>query len=153
MYSSFSLDPAHVNALKPGCKPFHTLNPALAIFGDGRRLSYGTMGGEGQPQTQAAVFSRYHYGKQSLQSAVSRGRWLLGRTWGESAHDLKLEADLAADIGPALQARGHQFRTVAARNEMMGHAGAIASLPNGAAEAASDPRSDGKALVGNMARG
>src|SRR5690606_29455843 len=50
---SFSLAPSHVNTLRPGCKPFHTLNPAFAIFDDGRRLTFGTMGGEGQPQTQA----------------------------------------------------------------------------------------------------
>ncbi len=147
---SFSLDPLHVNALKPGCKPFHTLNPALAIFGDGRRLTYGTMGGEGQPQTQAAVFSRYHYGKQSLQDAISRGRWLLGRTWGDSSHDLKLEADLASDIGPVMHAMGHQFRTVPAHSEMMGHAGAIALYPGGHIEAATDPRSDGKAFAGKF---
>ncbi len=42
------------NALRPRRKPFHTLNPALARFEDGRTLAYGTMGGEGQPQTQAA---------------------------------------------------------------------------------------------------
>ncbi|MES2606498.1 MAG: gamma-glutamyltransferase [Pseudomonadota bacterium] len=149
---SFSLDPANLNALKPGCKPFHTLNPAFAIFDDGRRLSYGTMGGEGQPQTQAAVFSRYHYRQQSLQSAISRGRWLLGRTWGDSSHDLKLEADLANDIGADLHARGHQFRTVPAHSEMMGHAGAIALYPDGTAEAATDPRSDGAAFARSTQR-
>ncbi|MDE2256074.1 MAG: gamma-glutamyltransferase, partial [Betaproteobacteria bacterium] len=56
---SFALDPADLNALEPGRKPFHTLNPALAMFDDGRIMPYGTMGGEGQPQTQAAVFTRY----------------------------------------------------------------------------------------------
>ena len=30
---SFSLDPAALNALEPGRKPFHTLNPALAVLG------------------------------------------------------------------------------------------------------------------------
>jgi oxamate amidohydrolase len=146
---SFSLDPQHVNALKPRCKPFHTLNPAFALFADGRRMSYGTMGGEGQPQTQAAVFARYHYQQQPLAAAISRGRWLLGRTWGDSSHDLKLEADLAADIGGELQALGHRFRSVPAHNEMMGHAGAIVVDAAGKVEAASDPRSDGEAYRRN----
>lgn len=44
---------------RPGKKPFHTLNPALARLTDGRTMVYGTMGGDGQPQTQAAVFTRY----------------------------------------------------------------------------------------------
>ncbi len=55
--SSFSLDPAALNALAPGRLPFHTLNPALAVLRDGRVMAYGTMGGDGQPQTQAALFT------------------------------------------------------------------------------------------------
>jgi oxamate amidohydrolase len=39
--------------------PFHTLNPALAVLADGRILAYGAMGGDGQPQTQAALFTRH----------------------------------------------------------------------------------------------
>ncbi len=148
---SFSLQSGHLNALAPGLKPFHTLNPALAIFNDGRRLSYGTMGGEGQPQTQAAVFARYHYEKLDLKTAVSKGRWLLGRTWGDSNSDLKLEEDLADSAGVELTQLGHRFRTVPACNEMMGHAGAIALAPDGSVDAASDPRSDGGAPTGLVA--
>ena len=33
---AFSLDPTSPRALKPGRRPFHTLNPALAVFADGR---------------------------------------------------------------------------------------------------------------------
>src|SRR5690606_22324936 len=40
---SFSLDPNALQALEPERKPFHTLNPALAQFDDGRVMSYGTM--------------------------------------------------------------------------------------------------------------
>lgn len=146
---SFSLQSDHLNALAPGLKPFHTLNPALALFADGGRLAYGTMGGEGQPQTQAALFSRFHHQKLPLQQAVSRGRWLLGRTWGDSSHDLKLEQDLADVAGVELAQLGHQFRTVPACNEMMGHAGAIAAAADGTVAAASDPRSDGSAPCGS----
>ena len=56
--ASFSLVPGHINALAPGKKPFHTLNPALALLEDGRTLVYGNMGGDGQPQSQSAVFTR-----------------------------------------------------------------------------------------------
>ena len=56
--ASFSLDPKHINALEPGKKPFHTLNPAMALFDDGRVMVYGNMGGDGQPQSQSAVFTR-----------------------------------------------------------------------------------------------
>ena len=53
--SSFSLDPKAVNPLEPGRRPFHTLNPALAVLRDGRVMAYGTMGGDGQPQSQAGA--------------------------------------------------------------------------------------------------
>ncbi|MEO8385500.1 MAG: gamma-glutamyltransferase, partial [Betaproteobacteria bacterium] len=45
--ASFSLDPKALLAIRPGKKPFHTLNPALALFNDGRVMPYGTMGGDG----------------------------------------------------------------------------------------------------------
>ncbi len=57
--ASFSLDPDHLLALAPGKQPFHTLNPAAARLKDGRVMVYGSMGGDGQPQTQAALFTRY----------------------------------------------------------------------------------------------
>ena len=54
-------------------------------------MAYGTMGGEGQPQTQAALFSRYARFGVDLQQAISAPRWLLGRTWGDVTTSLKLE--------------------------------------------------------------
>src|SRR5439155_666882 len=54
----FSLDPAHPNRLAPRKQTAHTLIPSMYLV-DGRpRLVYGTMGGEGQPQTQAALVTR-----------------------------------------------------------------------------------------------
>ncbi|MCF2948702.1 gamma-glutamyltransferase family protein [Paraglaciecola aquimarina] len=145
--TSFSLQAEHVNALKPGYKPFHTLNPAFAVLNDGRRMSYGTMGGEGQPQTQAAIISRYLYDNLSLTESVNKGRWLLGRTWGSDEHDLKMEQDLFADLGKDLIDKGHQLRSVDKVNELMGHAGAIVLSSTGQVEATSDHRSDGAGLV------
>ena len=77
---SFSLDPTALNALCPGRKPFHTLNPALALLDDGRTMVYGNMGGDGQPQTQSAVFTRTAVFGMHPQAAIDAPRWLLGRT-------------------------------------------------------------------------
>ena len=144
---SFQLDAQARNALLPGMKPFHTLNPALALLQDGRRMVYGTMGGEGQPQTQSALFTRYLYDGVPLADAIARGRWLLGRTWGDQQQDLKLEQDLFEQVGDALRARGHQLRAVPLHSELMGHAGAVVSSRDGSADAVSDPRSDGAGVV------
>ena len=141
--SSFRLEDGAPNRLAPGRKPFHTLNPALLLFGDGRAMPYGTMGGEGQPQTQAAVLTRYASFGQSLQRAVSAPRWLLGRTWGEESTTLKLESRIDTAVVDALRTAGHDVETVGAYDETMGHAGALVHHPSGVIEGAADPRSDG----------
>jgi oxamate amidohydrolase len=143
---SFSLDPQALNTLKPGAKPFHTLNPSMALFDDGRVMPFGTMGGEGQPQTQAAVFTRYARFGQSLQTAVSAPRWLLGRTWGDVSTSLKLESRIPAMLVQALRDAGHQVEQLSEPfSDTMGHAGALVRHPQGLIEGAFDPRSDGAA--------
>jgi gamma-glutamyltranspeptidase/glutathione hydrolase len=144
--SSFRLAAGGWNALRPGRKPFHTLNPALAVFADGRVMAYGTMGGEGQPQTQAAIFSRYARFGADLQAAISAPRWLLGRTWGDASTTLKIEDGFASDVYERLANAGHQVERIGGANAMMGHAGAIVRHADGMIDGASDPRSDGAAL-------
>ena len=147
--TSFSLDPAHTNALTPLRRPFHTIQPAMALFHDGRVMPYGTMGGEGQPQTQAAVYTRYADYGQELQAAITAPRWLLGRTWGSEATNLRIENRFAPTVIATLKAAGHDVEVVGPFEEAMGHAGALvahASGPKaGTIEGASDPRSDGTA--------
>ena len=72
--ASFSLDPKALNALAPGRRPFHTLNPALAALKDGRVIAYGTMGGDGQPQTQAARVHALRHVRPAARSARSMRR-------------------------------------------------------------------------------
>jgi gamma-glutamyltranspeptidase len=141
--SSFRLAESGWNALKPGRKPFHTLNPALARFDDGRVMAYGTMGGEGQPQTQAAIFTRYARYGMDLQDAISAPRWLLGRTWGEQSTSLKVEDGFDESLYAALAAAGHAVERVGGPIAMMGHAGALVRHASGALKGATDPRSDG----------
>jgi gamma-glutamyltranspeptidase len=131
------------NGLRPGCKPLHTLNPAMARFDDGREMVYGTMGGEGQPQTQAAIFSRYAWFGMELQEAVTAPRWLLGRTWGEESTTLKLENRFDDALYERLTAAGHIVELLEPFSDTMGHAGAIVRHPSGVLEGAADPRSDG----------
>jgi gamma-glutamyltranspeptidase/glutathione hydrolase len=142
--TSFSLHPHALQALQPGRKPFHTLNPALARFDDGRVMSYGTMGGEGQPQTQAAIFSRYAMFGMPLQQAVTAPRWLLGRTWGDVSTTLKLESRFAPSLVQQLKDAGHVVELLdEAFSDTMGHAGALVLRSDGVIEGAADPRSDG----------
>lgn len=141
--TSFSLADEHPNRLDPRRLPFHTIQPAMAELDDGGTIVYGTMGGEGQPQTQAMVFSRHVLHGMPLQSAVTAPRWLLGRTWGAATTNLKVEDRLGEDVIARLRAAGHDVEVVGSYVEMMGHAGAIRFHPDGLLEGASDPRSDG----------
>lgn len=141
--TSFSLDPQHPNRLDPARLPFHTIQPAMAQLSDGRLMSYGTMGGEGQPQTQAMIFARHVLHGQPLQTAITAPRWLLGRTWGSVETNLKLENRFDHTLINQLRDAGHDTEVVSAFSDIMGHAGAIVYHPDGLMEGASDPRSDG----------
>jgi gamma-glutamyltranspeptidase/glutathione hydrolase len=110
-------------------------------------MAYGTMGGEGQPQTQAAIFTRYAVYGQDLQAAITAPRWLLGRTWGEDSASLKIEDRFDDALVEHLRAAGHAVEMVAPMTSLMGHAGALVRHPDGALEGASDPRSDGAAMA------
>jgi oxamate amidohydrolase len=143
---AFSLDPKSPRALKPGRRPFHTLNPALAVFADGRVMSYGSMGGDGQPQFQAQVFSRIAAG-QKLAHAVAAPRWLWGRTWGADSVTVKVEAAFDDALAAGLARRGHEIeRLPQERQDAFGHAGALRRGLKGEIEATHDPRADGGAL-------
>jgi gamma-glutamyltranspeptidase/glutathione hydrolase len=144
--ASFSLDPKAVNPLEPGRRPFHTLNPALAVLKDGRVMAYGTMGGEGQPQTQAMLFTRHVQFGDSLETALDRPRWLLGRTWGSTVTNLRLESRFDTSLVDRLMDAGHDVEVMDdAYSDTMGHAGAVVLHPDQRMEGAHDPRADGGA--------
>ncbi len=144
--SSFSLDPKALNTLAPGRRPFHTLNPALAELKDGRVMAYGTMGGDGQPQSQAAVFTRHVMFRQPLEAALDAPRWLLGRTWGSTHTNLRLELRFDGNLIDRLMSAGHDVAVLdEAYSDTMGHAGAVVMHPDGTLEGGHDPRADGGA--------
>lgn len=141
----FSLDPAHPNCLAPRKRTAHTLIPSMYLVGGRPRLVYGTMGGEGQPQTQAALVTRVVDRGLGPQAAVEAPRWLFGRTWGEASKALRLEDRFDPAVAAALAARGHEVRVVEGWSDLMGHAHVIRLDADGLA-GGSDPRADGAAL-------
>ena len=144
--AAFSLDPGHPNALAPGKRPFHTLNPGMALR-DGRpELIYGAMGGEGQPQTLAAILTRVLDLGMDVQVAIDAPRWLYGRHWGLPTTRLSLEARVPRAVIDELSRRGHDVQVVGPWDDRMGHAQAIWIDPRtGTRYGGADPRGDGLA--------
>lgn len=110
-------------------------------------LAFGTMGGEGQPQTQAALVTRMVDFGFDVQQAIEAPRWLMGRTWGTATSNLSLESRIADEVSRELTLRGHPVQMVGAWSGTMGHAQAIrVNQASGFLEGGADPRGDGAAL-------
>lgn len=104
------------------------------------------MGGDGQPQTQATIIARVLDQKLSIQKAIDEPRWLLGRTWGETVNELRLEGRFDEEIKEKLKELGHDhIKFVDPFSDLVGHAQAIRIFPD-RMEAAADPRTNGLAL-------
>lgn len=145
--SFFSLDDDHPNRLEPGKRTFHTLIPAMLCEDGEPRLVYGTMGGEGQPQTHAAMVTRTVDFGYDVQQAIEAPRWLMGRTWGTESRDLSLEGRISDEVVRELRMRGQPTKMLTDWNDNMGHAQAIRiDEETGWLEGGADPRGDGSAL-------
>ena len=135
-----SLDPDAVDAVAPGVVPLHTLIPALARRHGEVTLTFGTMGGDGQPQTHLQVLDRVRRG-QHLQEALAGWRWVVQPEDGL----VVVEGRAPQAVVQGLRDRGHEVHRVEDWSGLAGHAHAIARTAGGWA-AASDPRSEGGAI-------
>jgi gamma-glutamyltranspeptidase len=142
----FALDENHPNHLQPGKRTFHTLIPALMARDGQPYLAYGSMGGEGQPQSQAAIATRLIDFGYDVQQAIEAPRWLMGRTWGTRTRNLSLEGRIPDEVARELKRRGQPIQMVTDWNDNLGHAQAIRVTREGFYEGGADPRGDGAAL-------
>jgi gamma-glutamyltranspeptidase/glutathione hydrolase len=139
--SSFSLDPAHVNAVAPGKLPMHTLVPTLSLRDGKPWLVFGSMGGQGQIQTHLQVLTRVVVDGDDPQVAIDAPRWQVDPDHWKVA----IEPRFAADVIDTLRERGHDIRPVRDYDDTMGHAHAIELIPGGYL-GATDPRAEGAVL-------
>lgn len=145
--AAFSPDPASPNHLAPGKRPFHTLNPGLAVWADDQTLLYGTQGADGQPQTLAVLLTEVIHRGRSPAEALARPRFLLGRTFSDPHASLKIESDVDDGALAVLAERGHDLSPLPPLSPIAGQAGMILVSGDGEKRGAHDPRGDGSAQV------
>lgn len=144
--TSFSLDPAHPAAFAGGRRPPHTLMPVLVERDGGLAVAQATMGGQAQPQIHAHLLLRTLAGASAVE-ATSAPRWVVGaQDDGDTAATLTAEADVADVARHALGRTAFETKVVPPRDERLGHSNLIRVTASGY-DAASDPRSDGSAIV------
>ena len=92
------------------------------------------------------VFTRHVRYRAPLEHAIDAPRWLLGRTWGSTHTNLRMESRFDGALVERLLSAGHDVEMLPdAYSDVMGHAGAVVLHPGGTLEGGYDPRADGGA--------
>lgn len=144
--TSFSLDPEHPAAFGPSRRPPHTLMPVLVECDGALAYAGATMGGQAQAQIHTHLLLHLLAGRSALE-ATSSPRWVVGiQDDGDVEETVTVEADVPRTAREAISASGLAIRIVPPRDEALGHSNLIVATEHGW-DAASDPRSDGSAIV------
>ena len=146
----FSLHPSHPNRLEPRSRTLHTLMPGM-LLRDGRaEVTFGAMGGDGQPQTMVQLVTGLVDDDLDPQALVDRPRWVASTEGpGQPLGPVSIESDgVDATTVEALEALGHEVSLVEPRTPMMGWAQMIRRRSDGAYEGGADPRAD--SLAGGL---
>ena len=141
-------------SLAPGKRPRTTLSPSLAWHQDGRRLSFGTPGGDQQDQWQLLFLLRYLHHGMDLQAALDAPMFhsthMPASFYPRSRHPggLVVEGDLPEATRDALTAAGHDVSVV--KPGSVGRVTAALREPDGTLTAAATRRATyGGAIVLN----
>jgi gamma-glutamyltranspeptidase len=150
--TGFSLDDASPNVIAPRKRPAHTLMPVMTTDRGMPRHILATMGGQGQPQILTQVLLRA-LGGAGAEAAVSDPRAVVGlQVDGGTADSVTVEADVRAMARASIGRAGLVSTEVAPHTENLGHANVVFADGSGSMTAASDPRSDGAAVVAHYPR-
>lgn len=136
----FSLEPGHVNVLAPGKRTLHTLMPALARRQGRPWLVFGTMGADGQLQTQVQLLAHLVDDGADPAAALDAPRWVVD----PAAGSVRIENRFGDAVLDGLGAAGHRLEVLGPYEDPMGHAQVIRIDPDGLT-AAADPRGEGLA--------
>jgi gamma-glutamyltranspeptidase/glutathione hydrolase len=141
------LNPNHPSSVEPGKRPRLTPNPALA-FKDGRLfMTYGTPGGDSQPQTMVQILVNIVDFKMNVQEAIEAPRFrsenFQNSFWPHTYHPgrLNLEARIPSEAQIRLNKMGYDINLYPEWTWMCGGACAIiVDGEHGMLKGGADPR-------------
>jgi gamma-glutamyltranspeptidase/glutathione hydrolase len=144
----FTLEPGHPNEIGPGKRPMHTLSPGMLLRDGTPEFVYGTMGGDGQPQTHVQLIHGIYERGLSVQQAIDAPRFVYGRDSESAFADrVSLESRFDPIVIDALRARGHELDVLGPFDAKLGHAhGIVVDRERGTFGGGADPRADSLAL-------
>ena len=119
------------------------------VLRDGKPiLVHGTMGGDGQPQTQVQLLHNIFERGMDVQEAIDAPRWNYGRSSEEQfTPTVHLESRFPESVRKGLTLKGHHVALLGPFEHQMGHAQAIAiDDKKGTLSGGADPRADSAAL-------
>ncbi len=141
----FVLDPEHPNRLEPGKRPRTTLTPSLGRLPDGRRLAFGTPGGDQQDQwTNQFFLELVDLSARDLQEAIDaptvHSSHMPSSFYPRHAELGRVHAESRIDAGvlAELERRGHRVATSGPWEH--GRVLAVSHHSSGRLEAAASPR-------------
>ena len=114
--TQFRLDPAHPSSLKPGKRPTITPNPSMVLKNGKLFMSFGTPGGDMQPQAIIQTFLNIVVFKMDPQKAVNAPRFR-SLNWPDSFSPhtyspgtIELEREISISAGTALRNMGYRVK-------------------------------------------
>jgi len=134
---SFSLDSSHVNYLKPGKRPFHTIIPGFLTKNKQAIGPFGVKGGIMQPQGHVQIIMNMINFNLNPQAALDAPRW----QWVEGKK-IKVEKHFPEHIAYALKKKEHNIE-VSQNSDSFGVGQIIWKDHRGILIGATDYRADG----------
>jgi len=110
----FHLDPAHIEALKPGKRPSTTLTPSLVTKDGAQYMVFGTPGGDKQDQWTLQFFLNYvDFGmnvQEALDAPTVHSSHFPASFWPHSVRpgEISIEPRISSEVVTGLRAKGHK---------------------------------------------
>ena len=105
---AFSMDEDHPNVVAPRKRPFHSIIAGFVMQDDEPLMTFGNMGGSVQPETHVQHMVNVIDNGMNVQMTTDSARF----THSQNSNVLSLEDNLYSLVGRALQAKGHDVRSV-----------------------------------------